>query len=180
MFIDTPIHKEIQFLFNFYFGQASNEKSLQSNKLKIASQELLAFLQLNKIYEKFFWLTHELNGECPVCNPEMKLEKAFNSLENLMDNYLLSLPDNVKSRNFSDKIINAMNLFKDEDKILVFVKESSFLNIVNQVLKDLTSYEEDEEIKDLDLGKYTILQNLRTQNKDIYSEYKGKFFLGFY
>jgi len=157
-------------LFNFFFGD-SDHKSLQNNK--VLTKEVLGFLQLNKLYEKFFWLTQELNGECPVCNPEMKIEKAFNNLENLMENYIINLQDNIKVRNFSDKIINAMNFFSDEDKILVLVNESSFLNIVNQVLRDLTSYEEDKEISDLDLGKHSIMQNLRAQNKDIYKEHKG-------
>lgn len=61
----------------------------------------------------------------------------------------------------------------EEEKILVFVKENSFVNVVNQVLKDLTSYEEDKDVSDLNLAKYSIIENLRNKNSDLYKYNKG-------
>jgi len=168
MFIDLPIHKEIEYLFNFLFENTRNK----SND-KTSSDNVIDYLKLNKLYEKFFWLTQDLNGQCPICNPHFKIEKAYNSLEVIMENFIINLKDNIKIRNLSDKIINSMNQF-NEEKILVFVKENSFLNVVNQLLIDLSNYEEDKDISDLNLAKYSIIENLRNKNSDLYKQNKGK------
>ena len=168
LFIDLPIHKEIEYFYNFFFHDSKN-KPIDKNNINY----LLSYLQLNKLYEQFFWLLKDLNGQCPVCDPNLNLEKAYESLEKIMENYLVNLNDNIKIRNLSDKIINAMDQF-DEEKILVFVKENSFLSVVNELLKDLGSYEEDKDLSDLNLGKYSILENLRNKNKDLYNQINGK------
>lgn len=172
LFIDIPIHKEIEYFYNFFFNQNNLVDSKEEN---LFSSSLTVFLRLNILYEKLFWITEVIKGQCPVCNSGIKIEKAYDSLENLMDNYMISIPENIRIRNLSDKIINSMNLFNDEEKILVFVKENSFLNVVNQVLKDLSNHEKIDEINDINLSQISILENMRNKNLDIYKEFNSIF-----
>jgi hypothetical protein len=72
-----------------------------------------------------------------------------------------NINDNIKAKNLSEKIINSLNLFSEEKEILVFVKEKNFINLVNQILNDLSNYEnEDILLQDEDLIKRIILENL--------------------
>lgn len=135
------------------------------------------------MFEKYFWLNKDCNGICPVCKPELKLEKAFDTLEQIIENYILSIDENIKIRNMSHKIINAMSLFSEEKKLLVFVKENSFINVTNQLLKDLSDYEradininskndndndnDNNNNENLDHIRTSLMDNLKKKNLDI-------------
>ena len=125
------------------------------------------------LFEKYIWLEETCNGICPVCSSEPKFEKAHDTIESLMEDYIVNIEDNIKIKNLSDKIINSMNIYADEDKLLIFVKENSFINVVNQVLRDLENY--NQESNNSEMIRFEIMENLKKNNPLLYRTKRGNF-----
>jgi hypothetical protein len=131
IFSDLPVSREVEHVVRNVF--TDNE----------AVKAFFTSFKLNYLFEKYLWLTEDIDKKCPACSSE-KPQFAHSTTEMLMEEYLLALEDGVRVTNIADKIVQAANTFKNEPVILSFVDKKYLYAVLERVTKELVHQSDNE------------------------------------
>jgi hypothetical protein len=141
---DIPLYHEIENIIKNIFTNVS-------------PKDFLSFMKFSLLFERYLWLSENCGDRCPACDSTTKFDSIYMSLEELIDDYLLSLKgiEHIKIKNISDKILKSLQFgdFKGNN-ILAFVDEKYFYLVIERLVRDM---DEICEGKDWDTKQKTFI-----------------------
>jgi hypothetical protein len=126
---DIPIYMEIENLFKNILN-------------KFNPRDIFLYMKFNLLFERYLWLIENCSKSCPVCDTHLKLESLHQSLESIVDEFLISFQgiEHPRIKNISQKIIDSLKIedFKGNN-IVSFVEEKYFYLVVERLVRDINS-----------------------------------------